>query len=90
MPAAVDNYTSYQVGLDSPNSHAAAVTPSDSTDLTNVTRAIYVGGAGALTVVMADGTTIAFAAVPAGTTIPIRASRVKATGTAATSIVALW
>ena len=73
-----------------PYARAAAVTPSDSTVLAK-TRAIYVGGAGALVVQMADtaGTT-AFAAVPAGTTLAIRVTKVLSSGTGATSIVALW
>ena len=73
-----------------PASSSAAVTPSDSTDLGNVTRWLYVGGLGSLVCIMADGTTATFAAVPAGTLLPIRVSRVKATGTTATDIVASW
>ena len=71
---------------------AAAVTPNDATDLPNgPANAIYVGGAGTLTVDMAgNGATVLFGAVPAGTTIPIKVKRVRATGTAATSIVALF
>lgn len=70
-------------------SDGAAVTPSDTVDLTFITRAIYVGSAGALTVILAGGATVAFAAVPAGTWLWIAVTRVKATGTAAGSIVAL-
>ena len=68
--------------------NAAAVTPSDSTDLTFITRSIYVGGAGTLTVILSGGATVEYLAVPAGTTLWIAATRVKATGTSATSIVA--
>jgi hypothetical protein len=67
----------------------AAVTPSDTVDLAFTTRAIYVGGAGTLTVILAGGATVEFLAVPAGTWLWIAATRVKATGTSATSIVAL-
>lgn len=67
---------------------AVAVTPSDATVLLK-TRAIYVGGAGALALTI-NGVNVTFAAVPAGTTIRIEATRVRATGTAATSIVALY
>lgn len=90
MAAAVDNFSTEGVSLDSPYVDAAAVAPSDTNDLAAVTRGLYVGGAGALTVITAAGNTVAFAAVPAGTTIRIRVSRVKLTGTAATSIVALY
>jgi len=71
-------------------SSAIAVTPSDSTPLSNVTRWMFVGGTGNLTVVMNDGTTAEFPGVPAGTLLPVRVSQVKATGTTATEIVALW
>jgi hypothetical protein len=73
-----------------PASSSAAVTPSDSTDLSNITRWVYVGASGSLVVIMGDGTTATFAEVPAGTLLPIRVSRVKATGTTATDIVASW
>lgn len=77
----------------SPNAadYAAAVTPSDSTSFSQITRALYVGGAGDVVVVMpSDGTAVKFAGVPAGTILPVRASRVNLTNTTATLIVALW
>jgi hypothetical protein len=70
--------------------HAASVTPSDTVDLTDVTRWVFVGGAGDLNVIMADGTTVLLAGVNAGALLPIRASRVKAGSTSATGIIALW
>jgi hypothetical protein len=71
--------------------YLAAVTPSDTVDLPlGLTDALYVGGAGALVVVLEGGETVTFAAVPAGTTLRIRIKRVNTTGTAATSIVALY
>lgn len=66
-----------------------AVTPSDSTDLSTF-RMLYVGGAGAVAVVLTNGATVTFAAVPAGTILPIIGAKVKATGTTATSIVAMY
>jgi hypothetical protein len=70
---------------------AAVITPSDSTDLTKQTRGIWVGGTGAIAVNMVDtGSTVVFAAVPAGTLLPVRAKRVLAIGTTATNLVALW
>ena len=69
---------------------AVAVTPSDTVDLTYVSRALWVGGtSGTITAIMADGTTVLFSGVPTGTLLPIRVSRVKATGTTATLIVAI-
>lgn len=77
--------------VNSPAYNAVAVTPSDSTDMTVVSRAIYVGGAGNITVNMAgSGTAVTFTAVPAGSMLPIAVARVKSTGTTATSIVAVY
>lgn len=71
---------------------ARAVTPADGADLPapGPCQALYVGGAGALIVDTVRGATVTFAAVPAGTTIHLRCKRVRATGTVATSIVALY
>lgn len=66
--------------------HAIAVTKSDTTVLPP--SVLFVGGAGALTVEMLGGEEVVFSAVPAGTTIPILVTKVKA-ATTATSIVAL-
>jgi len=89
MPA-TDNFSRFQTTDISPITQAVLVVPSDSTDLATVTRAIYVGNGGAVTVNMADsGTSITFANVPTGTTLPIRVSRIKATLTVATDIIAL-
>jgi len=75
--------------LHGPATDAVAVTPHDSNELTNWCRALYIGGAGNVTVITIKGTTVAFVAVPAGTILPIRCKIVKSTGTTATSIVAL-
>lgn len=89
MPA-VDTFAGTLGAPRNPFANAAAVTPSDSADLADVTQALYVGGAGALAVVMQGGQTVTFSAVPVGTVLDIRVSRVKATGTTATLIIALW
>lgn len=73
-----------------PAQNAVAVTPSDSTDLTYTSRAIYVGGAGDLKVTMNESGTVTFVDVIAGTLLPIRVDRVFSTDTSATHIVALW
>lgn len=67
---------------------AVSVTPNDST-LFPVTRAVYVGTAGALAVRMADGMTITFPTVAAGI-FPIQVDRVLSTGTTALNIIALY
>ena len=68
---------------------AVAVTPSDATEIP-VTRALYVGTAGNITVQMADGQdNVLFPNVPVGV-ISIQVQKVYATGTGASGIVALY
>ena len=67
---------------------AVAVTPHDTTELAVVTRALYVGGAGNVSLLMGDGTTVILSGVTAGSMLPIRVRRVNATSTTATNIVA--
>lgn len=75
---------------DAPATGAFDVTPSDSADLGKWTRALYIGGDGALKVTMEDGSVATFAAITAGTLLPIATRRIWATGTSATNIVALY
>lgn len=74
-----------------PSDTYAAITPSDSTSFTQgVTRGIFVGGAGNLVAVQADGTAVTFTGVVAGAVYPIRCKRVNSTNTTATNMVALF
>ena len=72
-----------------PAQHAALVTPSDSTDLAYTTRAIHIAGAGDVSLVMDDGSQFTWPGMTAGYH-PVRVKRIRATGTIATGIVALW
>ena len=85
-----DSFRSHTRSLTSPPEHARAILPSDTSDLPQVTRALYVGGDGDLAVVMRGGEDVTFADVSGGTLLPIRVSRVLAAGTTATGIVGLW
>lgn len=85
----VDNFSTYKAGLTSPIENGAVVVPSDSTEFTIQPRAIWVGGAGNISLVL-GGTTITLNSVSAGTLLPIRPTRINSTGTTATSMVALW
>ena len=68
-----------------------AVTPSDSTDLTYSTcRAIYIGGDGNISLVDGNAAAIVFTGVTAGSILPVQTARINATGTTATSIIALY
>lgn len=78
---------------------AAAVTPSDTVNIANPSNqngsgnngcVLYVGGAGNVKVLTAGGSEVTFTGVQAGTFMPVQVKRVFATGTTATSIVALW
>jgi hypothetical protein len=69
---------------------AAAVTKSDTAELAKVARGLYVGGAGAVTVITAAGDTVAFGAVTAGSYLPLLIKQVKSTGTDATHMVAFF
>ena len=69
---------------------AQAVTPSDTATLN--CRAVYVGGAGNVTVkTTASATAVTFAAPPVGSILPIMidGGSIMATGTTATLLVAL-
>jgi hypothetical protein len=69
---------------------AVAITPHNSTDFAEgLCRAIYVGGAGNITAIV-NGVAVLFTAVPVGTVLRIQATRVNATATTATAMVALY
>lgn len=86
----MDKFSNFPTTPISPARGGMQVSPSDSTDLTQVSRALYIGQGGDVTVRLADGDTVLFAAVPGGALLPIRAAGVAASGTTAASIVALW
>ena len=68
-----------------------AITPSDSTELSNDVIAILVQGTGNLSVTDRFGTTIVYSSVPAYTTFENFAPlRINATSTTATGIVAWY
>lgn len=73
-----------------PGRRATAVTPSDSVSYAGPARALYVGGAGNVVVVLTDDSTVTLTNVQAGTIIPLWHKRVNSTSTTATSMVALF
>lgn len=84
-----DDFASYDPGLTAPAVAAEAITPSDTAELGFVTRAIYVGQGGDLSVTMKSGDEIVLRNVQAGMFYPLRATFVRATGTTATDIIGL-
>ena len=87
---ATDRYELRDTELESPAIGHVAVTPSDSDDLAQTSRSLYIGTAGNISVVAKDGTDVIYANVPAGTILPVRATRVNSTGTTAGSIVSMY
>jgi hypothetical protein len=77
-------------GIGQPAVHAFAVIPSDSNELPYVTRAVFVGGAGNLKVVMLGEELVTFSGIAAGTILPIRVKQVLSTLTTATLILGLF
>lgn len=72
-----------------PAGGVSTVVPSDITTLAGC-RALYIGGAGNLSVVAVNtNAVVPFFNVQAGTILPVRARKVMATGTTATNIVAM-
>lgn len=80
-----------QYGAYGPFGGAAAVTPHDTNAQSTDIVALYVGGAGNITLRTEDrDTDVLFTGVPVGTILPVKATHVRATGTTATAIVALF
>jgi hypothetical protein len=65
------------------------ITKSDATDLGSALVGIYVGGAGDVVITDLRGNDATFSAVPVGTTLWVRASKVKA-ATTATLLLGLY
>lgn len=84
-----DIYGDTAQSLVAPASGAYQVSSSDSQDLPQVSRAIYVGTGGNLVVEMLWGATVTFANVASGSLLPIRARKVLAASTA-TAIIGLY
>jgi hypothetical protein len=86
----MDSFSAFPTTPISPARSASTVVPNDTGDLPHISRALYVGQSGALSVEMADGDVVTFEGVPAGSMLPIRATKVRDTGTTAASILSLW
>lgn len=74
-----------------PSRFAIAITTSDSADIQGgqITRGIYVGTSGNIAAVI-GGNTVVFSNAVAGSVLPIRCSRINATSTTASNLVALF
>lgn len=88
MPA-LDNSPLWHPQLAGPTPNAAEVVPADTSDLSVVADALYIGMGGTLRLTTLRGQTVTLT-VWDGSVLPIRTTRVHATGTTAGAIVALW
>lgn len=89
--SANDLFATHAADSAGPARQAAALTPSDSTDLNPYAKALYVGVSGNLSIIpvgAATDTAVVFSNCPVGW-LPVQARRVMATGTTASAIVAL-
>lgn len=85
-----DAFAQHGTGLNSPARRGVEITPDDGNDLAEVSRGLWIGGAGNLEVLLqGDSAAVTISNIAAGTLLPICAKRIYATGTTATSIVAL-
>ena len=73
-----------------PSSNCFSIAPSDTQELSAVTKAIYVGEGGDITLRSAKGTAdVVFRNVPAGYVLDVRTSQIRETGTTASALVGL-
>jgi hypothetical protein len=84
-----DRFQNSSPSLAGPASHGFAVSPSDSALLAETTRGLYVGSGGTIAALMLSGASVTFVAVPAGSVLPVRLTKIMATGTTASNILAL-
>ncbi|MET3578214.1 hypothetical protein ABID19_001231 [Mesorhizobium robiniae] len=84
-----DPFEKYAPSPVGPATHAVEVTPSDDADLATIPRALWIGVGGDVRVTTIGGETVTFKSVQDGA-FPVRVTRVYATGTTATDIVAVW
>ena len=85
----IDPFQNFGDSAADPARRAFAVTPSDSVALTQLPKALLIGGAGLVVLRPVDSAADVTISVAAGQIVPIRASHVRAGGTTATGIVAL-
>ena len=86
----IDPFKGHRPGLSSPVESGVVVVPSDAETLPAVTRALYSGTGGDITVRLASGDTITLVETTPGSIYPLRVDRVLASGTTASGIVGLW
>ena len=88
-----DRFAGYADSANAPSRRVVALAPSDTADLADTPKGIYVGSGGDVALVAVDAPAGAAATVfrnlPSGSLLPVRARRVLATGTTAADMLAL-
>lgn len=84
-----DRFQNSSPSIAGPASHGFAVAPSDSSLLSETTRGVYVGTGGNIAALLLSGASVTFTSVPSGALLPVRLTKIMATGTSASNIVAL-
>lgn len=88
-----DSFSAYADSAGAPARLVAAVTPSDTVDLPDTPKGLYVGTGGDVALIAvgaaAGAAAVVFRNLPSGSLLPVRTRRVAAIGTTATDIVAL-
>jgi L-asparaginase/Glu-tRNA(Gln) amidotransferase subunit D len=86
-----DRFSSYADSVSGPATRAVAVVPHDVNALGEIPKALFVGTGGTIAMRGAGGgADQMFKNVPNGTVLPFRAEFVRATGTTAADILALY
>ncbi|MBV1904333.1 MAG: hypothetical protein KUG58_11940 [Marinosulfonomonas sp.] len=86
----MDQFKDFPATLTSPATNAIEIIPDDLNPLDMVTRALYVGQTGDISVEMKSGQIVGFQNVQGGSILAIRTLKVRATGTTATGLIAMW
>lgn len=92
--AQTDQFGAYADNVSAPCRRWVALTPSDTTDLTDLPKAIYVGTGGDISMIGVSAPTgsagVVWKGVPAASLIPVRPRRILATGTTAADLVGCY
>jgi hypothetical protein len=87
----IDNFSDKPRNLGDPATFVAVVTPNDTNALAEVPKALYVGTGGDITMRGIGGSSDSvWKNVQTGAIIPFRAQFIRATGTTASNILALY
>ncbi|MDF7777414.1 hypothetical protein P1X14_19310 [Sphingomonas sp. AOB5] len=86
-----DQFSNHADQVSAPATRAVAITPHDGNALTDIPKALFVGTGGNITMRGVNGASDQlWKNVPSGSLLPFRAQYVRATGTTAADLLALY